>query len=98
MRFFVRRFLVSCNCLRRWISSLLVIILLLWILLPKSIGIELFGMVLGVFWDAPRSIVFDEVSFWVQCHNVPIAFLNKSILEKIASQIGVVEDVDEGDR
>lgn len=46
---------------------------------------------------APRFIVYDEVSFWVQCHNVPIAFLNISTLEKIDSQIGVVEEVDEGD-
>lgn len=47
--------------------------------------------------DQPRSIVYDEVSIWVQCNNVPIAFLNKSILEKMGSQIGVEKEVDEGD-
>ncbi|XP_073275452.1 uncharacterized protein [Primulina huaijiensis] len=44
----------------------------------------------------PHSIKFDEISIWAQCHNVPLAFLNKNTLAKIGSHIGVVEEVDEG--
>lgn len=47
--------------------------------------------------DEPRSMKFEESSIWVQCHNVPIAFLTRNILEKIGSKIGKVEEIDEGD-
>lgn len=33
--------------------------------------------------EGPHSILYEEISIWVQCHNIPIAFLNQSILEKI---------------
>lgn len=47
--------------------------------------------------DEPRSMSFEEISIWVQCHNVAIAFLTKDILERIGSKIGKVEEIDEGD-
>ncbi|XP_073016147.1 uncharacterized protein [Primulina eburnea] len=45
----------------------------------------------------PRSINFSEISVWVQCHNLPIAFMHRSILEKIGSQIGNIEEMDGGE-
>lgn len=36
---------------------------------------------------------FDDLSIWVQCHNLPLAFLNKVRLEKI----GNIEDWDAGE-
>ncbi|XP_073119580.1 uncharacterized protein [Henckelia pumila] len=47
--------------------------------------------------DEPRSLNFNEVSFWVQCHNVPLSFSNKNILENIGAHIGLVEEVDQGE-
>ncbi|XP_073130025.1 uncharacterized protein [Henckelia pumila] len=47
--------------------------------------------------DEPRSLCFDEVAFWVQCHNVPIAFSQIGIMKKIGAQIGEVEEVDHGE-
>lgn len=46
----------------------------------------------------PTGIVFDEISMWVQCHNLPIAFMHQSIIRKIGEQLGCVLDIDVGER
>lgn len=45
--------------------------------------------------NGPGSMHFDKITIWVQCNNVPIAIINRNILEKIGSQIGEVEELDE---
>ncbi|XP_073054833.1 uncharacterized protein [Primulina eburnea] len=42
-------------------------------------------------------LVFDEISVWVQCHNVPLAFMQSTILRNLGSKLGKVMEVDEGD-
>lgn len=38
----------------------------------------------------PRAIEFTDLSIWVQCKNLPLAFMNKSTLEKNGTRIGLV--------
>lgn len=45
----------------------------------------------------PRAIEFTDSSIWVQCHNLPLAFMNKSTLQKIGNRIGIVEELDAGE-
>lgn len=42
-------------------------------------------------------LVFDEIPIWVQCNNVPLAFIQSAILRNIGSKLGTVLAVDEGD-
>lgn len=43
-----------------------------------------------------REIRFEEISIWMQCHNLPVAFMSRSILEQIGNQIGVIDEIDAG--
>ncbi|KAK6131095.1 hypothetical protein DH2020_035171 [Rehmannia glutinosa] len=47
--------------------------------------------------QTPSEMSFDSVTLWVQCHNVPIAFMQKNIAEMIGNRIGRVEDIDYGE-
>ncbi|XP_075499819.1 uncharacterized protein LOC142538372 [Primulina tabacum] len=42
-------------------------------------------------------LVFEEISVWVQCHNVPLVFMQSAILRNLGSKLGTVMEVDEGD-
>ncbi|XP_073309825.1 uncharacterized protein [Primulina huaijiensis] len=42
-------------------------------------------------------LVFDEIPMWVQCHNVPLAFMHSAIIRNLGSRIGRVLEVDEGE-
>lgn len=42
-------------------------------------------------------MVFEEMPIWIQCHNVPLAFMHSDIIRNIGSKIGRVLEVDEGD-
>ncbi|XP_073152092.1 uncharacterized protein [Henckelia pumila] len=46
--------------------------------------------------EGPQSVNYDEISIWLQCHNIPVAFLNKPTLENTGAQIGMVEKLDGG--
>lgn len=37
-----------------------------------------------------QEIPFDEASFWVQVHDIPIRFMNKSVVESICESVGKV--------
>lgn len=37
-----------------------------------------------------KELRFDEGSFWVQVHNIPIRYKNKSVVEVISESIGLV--------
>lgn len=45
----------------------------------------------------PSEVLFEEFSVWVQCHNLPVAFMHPSILRNIGDQIGQVDDIDVGE-
>ncbi|KAK6163027.1 hypothetical protein DH2020_002868 [Rehmannia glutinosa] len=45
----------------------------------------------------PRSVTFEKIDIWVQLHNLPIAFMNRNILEMIGSKIGLILEIDEGE-
>lgn len=42
-------------------------------------------------------MVFEEIPIWVQCHNVPIAFMHEDIIRHVGSQIGRVLEVEAGE-
>ncbi|KAK6164317.1 hypothetical protein DH2020_001181 [Rehmannia glutinosa] len=44
-----------------------------------------------------REIIFDKVDIWVQLHNLPMAFMNKRVLETIGGKVGEVLEIDEGE-
>ncbi|XP_075520620.1 uncharacterized protein LOC142553940 [Primulina tabacum] len=46
---------------------------------------------------SPRTLRFDEATFWIQLHNIPLAFLHENLLLKLGSQLGMVVEVDRGD-
>lgn len=45
----------------------------------------------------PTDMIFDEMPSWVQCHNLPLAFMKKDILQNLDSRVGKVLKVDEGE-
>ncbi|XP_075483839.1 uncharacterized protein At4g02000-like [Primulina tabacum] len=45
----------------------------------------------------PADLVFDEMPIWVQCYNIPIVFMQSTILRNIGSKIGQVLDIEAGD-
>ncbi|KAK6119836.1 hypothetical protein DH2020_046431 [Rehmannia glutinosa] len=45
----------------------------------------------------PRDITFDKIDIWVQLHNLPLAFMNKKVIESIGGKVGKLVEVDEGD-
>lgn len=44
----------------------------------------------------PSDLVFKEMDIWVQCHNVPLAFMHAPIIHSIGERIGRVLEVDSG--
>ncbi|KAK6147850.1 hypothetical protein DH2020_018762 [Rehmannia glutinosa] len=45
----------------------------------------------------PQDVVFKSIDIWVQMHNLPLAFMNRRVLESIGAKMGEVLDLDEGD-
>lgn len=45
----------------------------------------------------PSEIVFEDVSIWVQFHNLPLAFMHPEVLRNIGGNIGTVIEVDTDD-
>ncbi|KAK6115907.1 hypothetical protein DH2020_008176 [Rehmannia glutinosa] len=45
----------------------------------------------------PRDITFDKIDIWVQLHSLPLAFMNKKVIESIGGKVGKLVEVDEGD-
>lgn len=41
-------------------------------------------------------MIFDEMSIWVQCHNIPLAFMHAPIIHSIGEHIGRVLEVEVG--
>lgn len=39
-------------------------------------------------------MVFDELPIWVQCHNVPLAFMHSTIIMNVGERIGRVLEID----
>lgn len=46
----------------------------------------------------PSEISFSEVPLWFQLHNLPLAFMQPTILRYLGEKIGQVLEVDVGDR
>ncbi|KAG6519595.1 hypothetical protein ZIOFF_023089 [Zingiber officinale] len=46
---------------------------------------------------APCNHDFDKTSFWVQCHNIPVEFMNANVMHHIGSQLGDIEEIDSGE-
>lgn len=42
-------------------------------------------------------VLFDDISIWVQCHNVPIECMDPLIIRRIGEKVGRVEEVDVGE-
>lgn len=47
--------------------------------------------------QTPSEVEFDEISLWVQCHNVPLECMDPEIIRRIGGRIGKVEEVDVGE-
>lgn len=41
-------------------------------------------------------MVFTDLDIWVQCHNVPLAFMHAPIISSIGDRIGRVFEVESG--
>ncbi|XP_073016744.1 uncharacterized protein [Primulina eburnea] len=48
-------------------------------------------------WQNPNDMVFNELGIWVQFHNLPLAFMQGKLLNKVGRHIGKVEEVDSGE-
>lgn len=48
-------------------------------------------------WEIPTTMPFDDFTIWVQCHNLPLALMQKELLYKVGRQIGEVVELDNGD-
>ncbi|KAK6164361.1 hypothetical protein DH2020_001225 [Rehmannia glutinosa] len=47
--------------------------------------------------QSPDTLDFTKWEVWVQCHNVPIAYMQEEIIRKIGNQIGQVIEIDKGE-
>ncbi|KAK6144176.1 hypothetical protein DH2020_020996 [Rehmannia glutinosa] len=45
----------------------------------------------------PRDIEFKHIDIWVQLHNLPLAFMNKRVIQTIGGKVGTVLEIDEGE-
>lgn len=45
----------------------------------------------------PRDMAFDDITIWIQLHNLPFACMNPKSVSKIAEQVGKVEEIDVSD-
>lgn len=43
------------------------------------------------------SMVFDEVPIWVQCHNLPLAYMHSSIIQNVGAKLGKVLEIESGE-
>jgi len=46
----------------------------------------------------PKELKFERGSFWIRMYNLPLACMGKSTGEKIGASVGVVEEVDVGEK
>ncbi|XP_073041941.1 uncharacterized protein [Primulina eburnea] len=46
--------------------------------------------------ETPQTMIFKEISIWVQCHNMPPALMHRNFIEKLGSQNGSIEELDSG--
>uniref|UniRef100_A0A7N2L677 DUF4283 domain-containing protein n=1 Tax=Quercus lobata TaxID=97700 RepID=A0A7N2L677_QUELO len=45
-----------------------------------------------------KDLEFDKISIWVQIHDVPLRFMNKTVAEKLSAVVGMVcQEIDEGE-
>lgn len=47
--------------------------------------------------QTPMEVEFNDITLWVQCHNVPIECMDPEIIKRIGGRVGVVEEVDVGE-
>lgn len=45
----------------------------------------------------PAFMSFDEILIWIQCHNVPWAFMNAAIIRNIGERLGRIVEIDAGE-
>lgn len=45
----------------------------------------------------PSDVLFDEITLWIQCHNLPVTFMHPYILRSIGDTLGKIEDIDLGE-
>lgn len=48
-------------------------------------------------WRNPRTMVFNEMSIWVQDHNIPLACMHEELLRKLGKLTGTLLEMDKGD-
>lgn len=60
-----------------------------------SQSLMIFKEVAGL--QKPSKVHFEDLSTWVQCHNLPISCMAPSIIREIGEKIGKVEEVDLGE-
>ncbi|KAK6114983.1 hypothetical protein DH2020_007252 [Rehmannia glutinosa] len=46
----------------------------------------------------PNSLEFATWEVWVQCHNIPVAYMQEEIIRRIGEMVGEVIEIDKGDR
>jgi len=45
-----------------------------------------------------KDLEFDKISIWIQIHDVPLRFMNKTVAEKLSAVVGMVcQEIDEGE-
>lgn len=47
--------------------------------------------------QTPADVEFNEITMWVQCHNVPMACMEAGIIRRLGEKVGTVEEVDVGE-
>ncbi|KAH6800668.1 hypothetical protein C2S52_001132 [Perilla frutescens var. hirtella] len=45
----------------------------------------------------PTDVRFDDISMWIQLHNLPIACMNPTYIRKIGAQVGKIQEIDVGE-
>ncbi|KAK6123768.1 hypothetical protein DH2020_042488 [Rehmannia glutinosa] len=48
--------------------------------------------------QSPETLDFSTWEVWTQCHNLPVAYMQEEILQRIGNKIGKVIEIDKGDR
>lgn len=48
-------------------------------------------------WQNHTSMSFDDLTIWVQLHNLPLALMHRELLAKVGRQIGVIVEMDAGE-
>lgn len=47
--------------------------------------------------QTPMEVEFEDITLWVQCHNVPLECMEPTIIRRIGEQVGKVEELDVGE-